>query len=104
MGIVTLEVAKEHLKPPGDIDDVRIERLIDEASAIVLEHIKLSVDAYHDSSGELLEQNVPPTVRAAVLLVLGSLYDNADGQDPDKNPLSPAVIALLCGRRTPTLA
>jgi hypothetical protein len=103
MGLVTLEVAKEHLKPPGDIDDDRIERQIEEASQIVLDHIKLPSDAYQSSSGAPTE-DVPPQVRAAVLLVLGALYDNADGQNPDKDPISPAVISLLRSRRTPTLA
>ncbi len=101
MGLVSLEVAKEHLKPPGDIDDARIERLIDEASAIVLDHMKLSYDAYHSTSGSLDPDAVPPNIRAAMLLVLGTLYDNADAT---ADPLSPSVRALLHSRRTPTLA
>lgn len=104
LGLVTLEVAREHLKPPGTIDDVRIQRLIEEASALVLDYIKLPADSYHSTGGELQADDVPPVVRSAVLLVLGALYDNADGQDPDKQPLSDAVKALLHSRRVPTLA
>lgn len=103
MGLVTLEVAKDHLHPPGDIDDAKILRQIEEASQAVLEHIKLADDAYQNSAGEPTE-DVPPKVRAAVLMVLGSLYDNADGMAPDKDPISPAVESLLRSRRTPTLA
>jgi hypothetical protein len=104
MGLVTLDQAKEHLKPPGDIDDTRIERLIEEASQIVLDYIKLPSDAYQSTSFSPNEDEVPPQVRAATLLVLGALYDNGDGQDPDKNPISPAVISILTPKRTPTLA
>lgn len=103
MGLVTLDTAKEHLHPPGDVDDARIERLIEEATGFVLDYIKAAPDAYQSSSGEPAD-DVPPQVRSAVLLVLGSLYDNADGQNPDKDPLSPAVISLLRSKRTPTLA
>lgn len=104
LALVSLCVAKEHLRPAGDIDDVRIQRLIEEASALVLDYVKLPADAYHTTAGELIEADVPPVVRAAVLLVLGALYDNADGQNPDKQPLSDAVKALLHSRRVPTLA
>ena len=104
MGLVTLETAKEHLKPPGDIDDARIERLIEEASALVLLYVKLPFDAYQNTTGEPSILDVPPILRSAVLLVIGSLYDNADGQDPDKDPLSPAVKSLLHSIRVPTLA
>jgi hypothetical protein len=100
MGLVTLEVAKDHLKPPGDIDDVRIERLIDEASAVVLQHLKLEFDAYQNTDGSPDPLLVPPNVRAAMLLVLGTLYDNADAA---ADPLSAGVKALLHSRRTPTL-
>lgn len=104
MRLVTLCVAREHLRPPGTVDDVRIMRLIDEASAIVLDYLKLPIDAYHTSTGELIEADVPGAVRAATLLVMGALYDNADGQSPDKQPLSDAVKALLHSRRVPTLS
>jgi len=104
MRLVPLCVAREHLRPPGEIDDARIYRLIDEASAIVLDYLKLPDDAYHDSAGTLVEADMPPAVRSATLLVLGALYDNADGQNPDKQPLSDAVKALLHSRRVPTLA
>lgn len=101
MGLVTLDVAKEHLRPPGDIDDTRIVRMIEEASTIVLEYIKMEPDAFQTTDGDPGEGMVPPTVRAAMLLVLGILYDNADGS---KDPLSPAVKSLLHSRRVPTLA
>lgn len=102
MGLVTLDVAKEHLRPPGNADDGRIERLINQASGIVLDYLKLDSDAYMNTSGTP-EETVPYAVEAAVLLVLGALYDNTDGQDKDKQPLSDAVKALLHTRRTPTV-
>lgn len=103
MGLVTLDVAKQHLRPPGTIDDQRIERLIEEASHIVLNYIKAPIDAYQSTAGDPLD-SVPPTVRSACLLVLGALYDNADGQNADKEPISPAVKSLLTFYRVPTLA
>lgn len=101
IAIITLEQAKEHLRPPGDIDDDRITRMMDEASAIVLDYIKLDYSAYKDTNGDLIEEDVPPPVRAATLLVLGVLYDNADGS---VDPLSAAAKSLLHTRRVPTLA
>lgn len=103
MGLMTLDEAKEHLNPPGDIDDNKIERQIIEATVIVLRHCKLPLDSYQSTAGDP-NTDVPPDLRAAALLVLGSLYDNADGQSPDKEPLSPAVKALLMPWRKPTLA
>lgn len=103
MGLVTLSQAKAHLKPPGDFDDSRIEDLIRDASEIVCDYLKVTSDYFQSTVGNP-NQDVPGAVRAATLLVLGALYDNADGQDPDKEPLSPAVKALLHSRRTPTLA
>lgn len=100
MGLVTLEIAKEHLKPPGDIDDVKIERLIEEASVIVLDYIKLESDAYQNTDGTP-DGTVPPPVRAAMLLVLDVLYEVSDGS---VDPLTPAVKSLLHTRRVPTLA
>lgn len=104
MGLVTLEMAKDHLKPPGNVDDDRISKIIGQATGIILDHLKLPFDAYQSSDGEPIEGEVPGAVEAATLLVIGALYDNADGQDPDKDPLSPAVLSLLRPRRTPTLA
>lgn len=102
--LLTLDVAKEHLKPPGDIDDTRIQRLIIEASEIVLDYLKLPFDSYQNSDGTVNDSILPGAVRSATLLVLGSLYDNADGQNPDKQALSEAVKSLLHSRRVPTLA
>lgn len=103
MGLVTLQEAKDHLKPPGSIDDARILRIIKQATVIVLKYCKLELDAYQDSNLEPTAE-VPGDLTAATLLVIGSLYDNADGQNADKDPLSPAVKSLLHDTRKPTLA
>jgi hypothetical protein len=99
MGLITLAQAKQHLRPPGNIDDERISRMIEEATAITLDFIKEPMDAFQASDGTPVE--VPGTVRSACLMILDALYDNADGT---KNPLSPAVIALLEMHRMPTVA
>jgi hypothetical protein len=104
MGIVTLAAAKRHLRPPGTIDDVRIEEIIEQATVIVLRYIKAPLTSYQTSDGEPIEALVPPDVKAACLLVIGALYDNADGQDATKQPLSESVKALLHALRVPTLA
>lgn len=104
MGLVTLATARQHLKPPGTVDDARITRLIEEASMIVLEYIKQPYDAFQADDGGPIDESLPGPVRAACLMVLGALYDNADGQNPDKNPISPAVQSLLKFYRVPTIA
>jgi len=104
MGLVTLEAAKRHLKPPGTVDDTRITDIIAQATSIVLEYIKKPEGEYQNAEGAPIAQLVPPNVQAACLLVIGSLYDNADGQNKDKDPLSPAVKSLLHARRMPSIA
>jgi hypothetical protein len=108
VNLVTLQAAKDHLKPPGTFDDDRIKRIIKQASMLVLDYIKLPYDSFQDTGGEPIEfdgvDGVPPVVEAAVLLAIGALYDNADGQDPDKDALSGPVKSLLHTRRDPTLA
>lgn len=103
MGLVTLAEARAHLKPAGTIDDTKIEAQIEEATAIVLDYIKLPYDSYQDTDGGPDEAalTAAPQLRSATLLVLGTLYDNADGT---KEPLSTAVKAILHSRRDPTLA
>ena len=104
MGLVTLDTAREHLNVTHSDDDLKITRMIDDATDIILDYLGLDAGTYQTTALEPDDDSLPPRVRAATLLVLGSLYDNADGQNPDKPPLSEAVKDLLRRSRDPALA
>lgn len=112
--LVTLEEAKEHLEMDHDASDDKIERMIHQASQIVLDHIKDRALEIVDTSGELIVDSsgnsaVPYNVQAAVLLMIGVLFGNR-GEDGgqaagfSEGYLPPGVRALLFGKRTPTIA
>jgi hypothetical protein len=111
ISLVTLEEAKVQLKVDGVLDDAKVAQTILAASAIVLNHIKITVPE-QDSPDTRIEQmfdrsprqydSVPEEVKAAVLLVIGDLFENRESQTA--NPLSATVEALLCAWRDPTLA
>ena len=95
--IVDLETAKQHLHVIDDADDDNIFRKLEEASAIVLDYLKLDDDAYAIDASPYVEP--PKMVRVAVLLVLENLYDR-----PEEDPLSNAVRSILHRKRDPALA
>jgi len=79
-----------------------IQRLIEDATGIVLDYLKTdgaqwSLEA-GEEEGEEAPGPVPATVTAAICLVVRNLYDEVD------EPLSPAVRALLERHRDPALA
>lgn len=86
--LVTLETAKAHLRVIGDAHDGDIELKIRAASRIVIDHLDLDPFPW-------TEENLPESVRAAVLLVLGALFENREGGDP----LGVAAVNLLTPHR-----
>lgn len=95
--LVDLESAKRHLRRDDDDDDTRIVATIHQASAIVLDFLKISQDSYSGTDGDLF--GVPLMVEAATLLVIENLYDH-----PEIDPLSEAVRSILHRLRDPALA
>jgi len=106
LSLVTLEEARLQLRVDGALDDTKIAQVILAASAIVLNHIKVVVPVEDSPDTRLTQmfdsETVPEEVKAAVLLIVGDLYENREGQNA--NPISPTIEALLCARRDPTLA
>jgi uncharacterized phage protein (predicted DNA packaging) len=99
--LLTLDVAKKHLRVDHADDDADITRKIDQASAIVLDYIKQRDAAW-------TADDVPPVIAAATEIVLSMLYDDraAGGQENGVAmgylPLS--VTSLLHRYRDPALA
>lgn len=95
--IVDLETAKRNLHILSDDDDENLVLLLEVASAIVVDFLKLDTGTYDLGASPYVEP--PKPVEMAVLLVMENLYDR-----PDDDPLSTAVRSVLHRLRDPALA
>lgn len=95
--LVDLDTVKLHLRRDDDDDDERIVRTMVQASAIVLDYLKISQDSYGGTDGNA--DDVPMMVEAATLLVIENLYDH-----PEIDPLSEAVRSILHRMRDPAMS
>ncbi|PHP88276.1 hypothetical protein CFB52_012230 [Burkholderia sp. AU18528] len=100
--LVSFNRALSHLRVEAGDDDDAIKDLIDAASDIVVDYLKLKEipDNWALEDGNT-PSTVPGQVRSAVLLVLGTLYDDREGST---DPLTPAVESLLMRSRDPAVA
>ena len=99
MPLVSLEVAKRHLRVLHSDDDSQIELYAAAAESIVVEYLDRAVLAVGSAlpADDALAINVTPAITAAILLLVGDLYENREA-DPDAtgNAMLPkAVRALL---------
>lgn len=100
--LVSFDRALSHLRVSAGEDDAAIKDLIDAASGIIVDYLKLK-----EIPGDWALENgdtpstVPGPVRSAVLLVLGALYADREGTT---DPLTPAVESLLMRLRDPAVA
>lgn len=109
MALVTLTLAKKHLRVLHDDDDSEIEAYLAAAEDVVTKYIDRAVYAPADDSppgappsgddGTAIE--ISPSITAAILLLLGDLYENreVDSQDTSSAMLPRAVRALLAPYR-----
>lgn len=107
---VTLKQASDHLRldidmePAGSptVDDPRLADLelkIEQAEHAALEYLKIEQSG-SPPEWPYDETSVPPSVRAATLIVLAKLWDrNGVPFEPES-----AEVSLLAMRRTPTIA
>jgi hypothetical protein len=110
--LATLEQTKLRLRADHGVEDEDLELAIAGASAAVLNYLKLPHDTYSDSSGEVPVNSsgtigVPAEVVNAVLMLVGILSRDRDGQEMEKwqhGYLPMPVIALLYPLRDPSLA
>ncbi|MDR8396992.1 head-tail connector protein [Paraburkholderia sp. USG1] len=100
--LVSMERTLAHLRVGAGEDDAAIADLIDAASGIVIDYLKLKTvpDTWALEAGDT-PSTVPGPVRSAVLLVIGSLYADREGAT---DPLTPAVQSLLMRMRDPAVA
>lgn len=95
--LVTLDQVKAHLDYELSFterdDDLTLK--LEQASAIVLDYIKVADDYWQDSNG--VPVGVPPLITAAVLIVVDALFEK-------KEPLSQAVMDLVHRYRDPAMA
>lgn len=101
-----LNLAADLGDPSGDdadtsrLDDINLK--ITQATDIVLDYIGANADEYWDVD------TVPGRVSAAIILVIGSLYDDSAKGELLKglagNDLTNPVVGLLYRLRDPTLA
>lgn len=99
--IVTIDEVDLALRLDLEEDDPRVPDIldkIDQATDAVLRYLKVSDPSYYEA---------PPAVKAAIILVVGSLLDDSKadlisglGTGDPKN----AVVALLYSLRSPTVA
>jgi len=105
MTLVTVEQAKVHLNLDHDFDDGKVTLIVEQASAILLNYLKKPDDFWDDN-------DVPGSVSAACLLIVGALYENREGFEGGQSlsgysspaPLSNAVMDLVHRYRDPALA
>jgi len=104
-GLVALDVAKQHLRITDDYHDVDVSQKADAASASILAYLAGKADP------TWTVDTVPPVVQAAMLILLGHLYDPgrgdlaADPADPTKRPAPwPTIDALLVQLRDSAIA
>lgn len=100
MALVTLTLARRHLRVMHPDDDAEIEAYLAAAETIVTEYLDREVVA-DDDEPEGNGIKVTPAITAAILLLLGDLYENreADPESKGNAVLPRAVRALLAPYR-----
>lgn len=106
MALVTYDAAVRHLRQSGVLDvspeDADLAMKVEQASAIVLVHLKRPGEWSVDS--DPAEDPEFAIVQAAVLKVLGNLYRFRGDDEKASAPISDDVIAMLSILRDPSLA
>lgn len=94
--LVDLQTAKEWLRVTHDDEDLLIQALADQASALVVNFIKRPEHGW-------TVHTLPPHVQSAVFHVLKRLYDDRDGE-LEGGPLAPHIKDMLWRERDPAIA
>ena len=94
--LVDLQTAKEFLNVLHDDEDLKIQWMTDQATAIVIRFIK------RPDHGWTVE-TVPKNIEAAIFHVLKRLYDDPAGE-LEGGPLAPHIKDMLWIERDPAIA
>lgn len=100
--LVTLELAKQDRVVTDDEQDDFIVQKIIQASGIILDFLELPETSYQSTNGD--PESVPPHIETAVLLCLGALMENREGNPNGPQPLSQAVRDVLHRARRKVMA
>ena len=116
--LVTLEDAKARLRIVHDAEDLDLELMIQQASAVVMKYLELPIDYYtatiasSDSDSEAVSSDgtttrtIPAQVELATLLLVGILARDRDGvemKDWDHGYLPKPVMNVLYPLRDPVM-
>lgn len=76
MAVLTLDEIKAHLRLDGNEEDAQLTLLSDAAEDYATQYLGRSLPWLDDKGAPV---PVPASVRAALLLVIGDLYENREG-------------------------
>lgn len=77
MAVLTLDEIKAHLRLDGNAEDAHLALLNDAAQDYASQYMNRAIP-WHDDVGA--EEPVPASVKAAILLTIGDLYENREAQ------------------------
>jgi len=97
MALVTLSEARKHVKVSDTDDDAELASKLAQAEAIITVYLKSQADSTWN------ETTTPRPVQAAVLLMLGHLYEHRGDDMGGDEALWAAVGRLLVMYRDPAL-
>ncbi|WP_312723978.1 head-tail connector protein [Stutzerimonas kunmingensis] len=86
MAVLTLEEIKAHLRVDGSAEDAQLLAISEAAQDYATQYLGRSAIPWNDDAGNPVP--VPASVRAAILLVVGDLYENREDN----------VIGTIVGR------
>ncbi|CAM3922774.1 MULTISPECIES: head-tail connector protein [Klebsiella pneumoniae complex] len=104
--LVTLQQAKEHLRIDEGAGDDDLELKIQSGSAVLLSYIQGSRELVVSSDGNLIEGETLKRVQGALLILLGYLDRNRNGEEEEKlkqGELPLSVTMLIYDLRRPTI-
>ena len=88
---ISLQEAKRHLRADGHDEDALIESLISAARSYCEDEMGVQIGTDTVTAGDVV-QPIPPTLRSAMLIMVGFLYQH---RDSDAQEVPGAVSALL---------
>lgn len=96
--LLTLEDAKQHLRITDTDHDVDVQVALDAAEGIILDYLKVPIPSVWTAA------SVPPSVTAAIRLMLAELYEHRGDDLTNNERLWNGIAALLMRLRDPALA
>ena len=97
MTILSLDEIKAHLRLDGDTEDAHLQLLAEAAVDHAVDFLDRPLPWMDADGGPVA---VPASIRAALLLIIGDLYENREGQITGTiRTDNPAVMRLLTPHR-----